>query len=291
MQSYGEHQQVGPRFIMALRAAATPVHEPPQSSLWSALRAAVLRLAVRGLWSLVRVALVAVAPAAMLGRINSQSSGQGAKTHSLLFGPSAARHACTMRGLTRRSTGAPTACHQRPGGGTRYIFTARALAASRWRPVTSNVRREIRCSHSSSSPTSKPCTHRRVPSASPCGAARPAASGAPRWPRTRGAHWLLTPRPPARFRTAVNAHVLFAPRPVEAARPLAGVELAMARMQAPAVAAQPPAPRSSGSSCHIVPPRLGNPWLSVARRPSTACLTHSSSGPAYCRPLNCNVRR
>jgi [ribosomal protein S5]-alanine N-acetyltransferase len=47
-------------------------------------------------------------------------------------------HRC---GITPRSTGAPTAGHQRPGGGTRYIFTARALASRRRRPVTSNVRR------------------------------------------------------------------------------------------------------------------------------------------------------
>jgi hypothetical protein len=45
----------------------------------------------------------------------------------------------SKRGITPRSTGAPTAGHQRPVGGTRYIFTARALASCRRRPVTSNV--------------------------------------------------------------------------------------------------------------------------------------------------------
>ncbi len=49
-------------------------------------------------------------------------------------------HACAHCGLTPRSTGAQTAGHQRPGGGTRYIFTARALVACRCRPVSSNVR-------------------------------------------------------------------------------------------------------------------------------------------------------
>ena len=44
------------------------------------------------------------------------------------------------QGLTPRSTGAPTAYHQRPACGTWCIITVRALAASRRRPVTSNVR-------------------------------------------------------------------------------------------------------------------------------------------------------
>ena len=45
------------------------------------------------------------------------------------------------RGLTRRSTGAPTAGHQAQAGGTRYIFTGPGLASCRRCPVTSNVRR------------------------------------------------------------------------------------------------------------------------------------------------------
>ena len=44
------------------------------------------------------------------------------------------------RGLTLRSSGAPTAGHQRPVGGTVYIFTARALASCRRRALNSNVR-------------------------------------------------------------------------------------------------------------------------------------------------------
>ena len=47
------------------------------------------------------------------------------------------------RGLTLRSSGAPTAGHQRPAGGTRYIFAIRALASCRCRPLNSNVRRRI----------------------------------------------------------------------------------------------------------------------------------------------------
>ena len=44
--------------------------------------------------------------------------------------------------LTPRSSGAPTAGHQRPAGGTRYIFTVRALASCRCRPLSSNVRHQ-----------------------------------------------------------------------------------------------------------------------------------------------------
>ena len=43
-------------------------------------------------------------------------------------------------GLTRRSSGAPTAGHQARSGGTRYIFTGPGLASCRRRPLNSNVR-------------------------------------------------------------------------------------------------------------------------------------------------------
>jgi hypothetical protein len=56
------------------------------------------------------------------------------------FRPAHNHSPSSKRGITPRSTGAPTAGHQRPVGGTRYIFTARALASCRRRPVTSNVR-------------------------------------------------------------------------------------------------------------------------------------------------------
>jgi hypothetical protein len=46
--------------------------------------------------------------------------------------------------LTPRSSGAPTAGHQGPACGTPYIFTARALVACRWLPLSSNVRQHKR---------------------------------------------------------------------------------------------------------------------------------------------------
>ena len=46
-------------------------------------------------------------------------------------------------GLTPRSSGAPTAGHQGPVGGTRYICANRALASYRRRPLNSNVRRRM----------------------------------------------------------------------------------------------------------------------------------------------------
>ena len=44
------------------------------------------------------------------------------------------------RGLTLRSSGAPTACHQGPPAGTVYIFCCPGLASCRCRPLSSNVR-------------------------------------------------------------------------------------------------------------------------------------------------------
>ena len=43
-------------------------------------------------------------------------------------------------GLTPRSRRGPTAGHQGPVGGTRYIFANRALASCRWSRLSSNVR-------------------------------------------------------------------------------------------------------------------------------------------------------
>ena len=43
-------------------------------------------------------------------------------------------------GLTRRSSGPATACHQGPVGGTRYIFANRALASRRRGPLSSNYK-------------------------------------------------------------------------------------------------------------------------------------------------------
>jgi hypothetical protein len=47
-------------------------------------------------------------------------------------------HSAGLR-ITCRSTGAPTAGHQPPAGGTRYIFPGRGLVACRRRPVSSTL--------------------------------------------------------------------------------------------------------------------------------------------------------
>ncbi len=47
-------------------------------------------------------------------------------------------HSAGLR-ITCRSTGAPTAGHQAPAGGTRYIFPGRGLVACRRRPVSSTL--------------------------------------------------------------------------------------------------------------------------------------------------------
>ena len=49
-------------------------------------------------------------------------------------------HQPCKRGLTTRSSGAPTAGHQARSGGTRYIFASPGLASCRCRQLSSNVR-------------------------------------------------------------------------------------------------------------------------------------------------------
>ena len=49
-------------------------------------------------------------------------------------------HQPCKRGLTPRSSGAPTAGHQARSGGTRYILASPGLASCRRRPLSSNVR-------------------------------------------------------------------------------------------------------------------------------------------------------
>ena len=66
----------------------------------------------------------------------------------LLYGGCVSR----ARRLTPRSRRGPTASHQGPAGGTRYIFAARALASCRRSRLTSNVRRR----------RNAPLKHRRV---------------------------------------------------------------------------------------------------------------------------------
>jgi hypothetical protein len=51
-----------------------------------------------------------------------------------------------QRGLTPRSSRAPTACHAGPAGGTRYIFASRARASRRRCRLNSNVRPHNRLS-------------------------------------------------------------------------------------------------------------------------------------------------
>jgi hypothetical protein len=77
---------------------------------------------------------------------NNRESQDGTRTRdrirrpvSTQFRPAHNPSPSSKRGITPRSTGAPTAGHQRPVGGTRYTFTVRALASCRRRPVTSNV--------------------------------------------------------------------------------------------------------------------------------------------------------
>ena len=48
-----------------------------------------------------------------------------------------------QQGLTLRSKGAPTACHQARAGGMVYIFTSPGLASHRRCPLSSNVRPQI----------------------------------------------------------------------------------------------------------------------------------------------------
>ena len=84
----------------------------------------------------------------------------------------------TLQRLTPRSTGAPTAAHQRPAGGTQYIFTARALAFHRCRPVTSNVRPHTNTQRAlpSIAPTSAACRRQFRPRGTPRSTGQSAAS-------------------------------------------------------------------------------------------------------------------
>ena len=66
------------------------------------------------------------------------------------------------RGLTLRSSGAPTAGHQRPAGGTQYIFATRALASCRCRPLNSNVRPRTNTTLRVLPPSSPRCACRAV---------------------------------------------------------------------------------------------------------------------------------
>jgi hypothetical protein len=74
------------------------------------------------------------APARVCGRDGESLVARGSPIQLV-------RGHCPECSLTPRSRGAPTACHQGPACGASGIFTGRALAACRRRPLTSNVRR------------------------------------------------------------------------------------------------------------------------------------------------------
>ena len=63
-----------------------------------------------------------------------------ASVRNFSSGPAVASPARTVQGLTPRSSGVPTAYHQRPASGTQYIFASPGLASCRRRPLSSNVR-------------------------------------------------------------------------------------------------------------------------------------------------------
>jgi RimJ/RimL family protein N-acetyltransferase len=124
--------------ITALRAATTSIRPHEQASLWFTLRVAALRLAVRGLCSVVRVVTVAVAQAVALGRINSRRSACGATVGSWPATSKYAHQASTMRGLTQCSTGHLAAAHAWPS------FHSGPSAVCRKAPVTFDVRPQVK---------------------------------------------------------------------------------------------------------------------------------------------------
>ena len=130
----GASQHTDPKVIAALFAGAGSVREPPQFSLLFALRAAVLRLAVRGLWSVAPAAAVPVARAVVLGRVNSRSSCPSATMRAWPASSSPTRHVRKVLGLTLRSTGHLAAAHAWPS------FHSGPSAVCRKAPVTLYVR-------------------------------------------------------------------------------------------------------------------------------------------------------
>ena len=128
------HQQVHQDFNAALLAATASAREPPQVSLWFALRAAVLRLAIRGLWSVAHAASVAVAPAVVLGRFNSRCGALGATVRAWPAAANSSHRASSARGLTQCSTGHLAAAHAWPS------FHSGPSAVCHKAPVNANVR-------------------------------------------------------------------------------------------------------------------------------------------------------
>ena len=134
-----KRQQVHQDLNAALLAAAASVSEPPQASLWFALRAAVLRLAVRGLSTVAHMAVAAVAPAVVLGRFNSRRSGCGATVRSWPAARNSSHQSCGARGLTLCSTGHLAAARTWPS------FHSGPSAVCRKAPVTLYVRPSNAC--------------------------------------------------------------------------------------------------------------------------------------------------
>jgi hypothetical protein len=106
------------------------------ASLWSALRASVLRRAVSWLASpstatSAWVRFVVCSVQESTARVGNRESCSTKRS---------LRSAWVARSRTLLSTGEPTARRQARAGGTRYIFASPGLAACRRLPVTSNVR-------------------------------------------------------------------------------------------------------------------------------------------------------
>ena len=77
--------------------------------------------------------------------IRCPRSPASAERAALRLGHQLSRHPCAghKRGLTPRSSRAPTAGHAGPAGGTLYIFASRARASHRRCRLNSNVRPQI----------------------------------------------------------------------------------------------------------------------------------------------------
>ena len=74
-----------------------------------------------------------------LSSLSTIASSAGQATHTPPVQVHSARLSTGRRGLTCRSTGAPTAGHQARSGGTRYIFASPGLASCRRRPLSSTL--------------------------------------------------------------------------------------------------------------------------------------------------------
>ena len=125
------------------------------------------------------------------GRKSCNAEAGSAEREALIAGPGRQQshsqvspgRAALVRGpgLTLRSRGAPTACHQALAGGTRYIFTGQGLVAYRCRPLTSNVRRHKRhrASHCDNPCSAHQATSKHLRPGRNCGALKPIQTNRP----------------------------------------------------------------------------------------------------------------